>query len=116
LYLSAVSAMRAFHPEAELAVARAAKSRATQLMLSTGADATVEDAHDARGAPLWQQLYATDDWNVTEAIVRRTQKAGSSAIFLTVDSPGARNNETLKRAARIDNRDCNGCHVNGNHN
>jgi (S)-2-hydroxy-acid oxidase len=116
LYLSAVSAMRAFHPDAELAVARAAKTRATQLMLSTGADATVEDAHEARGAPLWQQLYATDDWNVTAAIVRRAERAGCSAIFLTVDSPGARNNETLKRAVRIDNRECNACHINGNHN
>lgn len=115
LYLSAVSAMRAFHPEAELAVARAAKARTTQLMLSTGADTAVEDARDARGAPVWQQLYATDDWDVTAAMVRRAEGAGCTAIFLTVDSPGARNNETLRRAMRIDNRDCNACHVNGNH-
>ena len=116
LYLSAVSAMRAFHPEAEVAVARAAKSRTTQLMLSTGADTAVEDARDARGAPVWQQLYATDDWDVTVAMVKRAERAGCPAIFLTVDSPGARNNETLRRAMRIDNRDCNACHVNGNHN
>ena len=116
LYLSAVSAMRAFHPEAELAVARAAKSRNTQQMLSTGADTAVEDARDARGAPPWQQLYATNDWDVTTAIVRRAERAGCTAIFLTVDSPGRRNNETLVRAVRIDNRDCNACHVNGNHN
>jgi len=116
LYLSAVSAMRAFHPEAELAAARAAKSRNTQMMLSTGADTGVEDALAAHGAPLWQQLYATNDWDVTTALVRRAERAGCTAIFLTVDSPGARNNETLKRAMRIDNRDCNACHVNGNHN
>jgi len=115
LYLSAVSAMRAFHPEAEVAVARAAKSRTTQFMLSTGADTAVEAARDARGAPVWQQLYATDDWNVTTALVRRAERAGCTAIFLTVDSPGARNNETLRRAVRVDNRDCNACHVNGNH-
>jgi len=111
----AVSAMRAFHPEAEVAVARAAKSRTTQFMLSTGADTAVEAARDARGAPVWQQLYATDDWNVTTALVRRAERAGCTAIFLTVDSPGARNNETLRRAVRVDNRDCNACHVNGNH-
>jgi 4-hydroxymandelate oxidase len=32
IYLSAVSAMRAFHPDAELGVARAAHSRAMQMM------------------------------------------------------------------------------------
>ena len=37
IYLSAASAMRVFHPDAELDVARAARSRATQMMLSTGA-------------------------------------------------------------------------------
>ena len=115
LYLSAVSAMRAFHPEAELAVARAARTRSTQLMLSTGASAAVEDVQAARGAPFWQQLYATDDWNVTVAIVRRAEKAGATAIALTVDSPGRRNNETLRRAMRIDNRQCGGCHVNNSH-
>jgi (S)-2-hydroxy-acid oxidase len=85
------------------------------MMLSTGADTGTEEARDARGAPIWQQLYATNDFDVTTAIVRRAEKAGATAIFLTVDSPGARNNETLRRAMRIDNRDCNACHVNGNH-
>jgi len=36
LYLSAVSAQGAFHADAELGTARAAKSRSTQMMLSTG--------------------------------------------------------------------------------
>ncbi len=115
LYLSAVSAQGAFHPEAEIASARAAKSRNTQLMLSTGATAAVEDVAKAYGAPHWQQLYPTDDWAVTAAIVKRAERAGCSAIALTVDSQGARNNETLKRAVREDNRQCTDCHVNNSH-
>jgi 4-hydroxymandelate oxidase len=115
IYFSAVSGMRAFHPEAELAVARAAASREVQMMLSTGASCSVEDVIAARGAPVWQQLYATDDLRVTEAIVRRAEKAGCTAIFLTVDSPPGRNNETLLRAMRVDGRDCNQCHVGGSH-
>jgi len=110
LYTSAVSSMRAFHPEAEIAVARAAKSRSAQFMLSTGASSATEDAIAARGAPIWQQLYATDDFAVTQGIVRRAEKAGCTAIVLTVDSPGARNVETLKRATLADNRDCGACH------
>jgi len=74
IYLSArglqVSAMRAFYAEGELAVARAAKTRSTQLMLSTGTSTSIEAINEARGAPVWQQLYPTDDWSVT---------AGSSA-------------------------------------
>jgi 4-hydroxymandelate oxidase len=114
-YLSSVSSMRAFHPEAEVAVARAAASREIQMMLSTGSSCALEEVVAARPAPLWQQLYATDDWHVTEAIVRRAEKAGCTAIFLTVDSPPGRNSETLLRSMRRDGRDCTQCHVGGSH-
>jgi isopentenyl diphosphate isomerase/L-lactate dehydrogenase-like FMN-dependent dehydrogenase len=116
LYLSAVGSMRAFHPEGELAVARAAKARTTQLMLSTGSSIAVEQIATAAGAPFWQQLYPTDDWAVTTEIVRRAQSAGCSAIVLTLDSHiPHRNNETLKRAALADNRPCVSCHRNNSH-
>ena len=115
IYLSAVSAMRAFHPDAEIAVARAARSRSMQMMLSSGASSAPQAVAEARAAPLWQQLYPTDDWAVTTAVVRRAERAGSSAIVLTVDSHGTRNNETLKRAMQVDNRVCTGCHINNSH-
>jgi 4-hydroxymandelate oxidase len=114
-YFSAVSSMRAFHPEAEVGVARAAASRDIQMMLSTGASCALDEVVAARNAPVWQQLYATDDWQVTEAIVRRAEKAGCTAIFLTVDSPPGRNNETLLRAMRRDGRVCTQCHIGGSH-
>jgi 4-hydroxymandelate oxidase len=85
------------------------------MMLSTGASTPVEEVVAARNGPMWQQLYATDDWHVTEAVVRRSEKAGCTAIFLTVDSPPGRNSETLLRAMRRDGRDCTQCHVGGSH-
>jgi 4-hydroxymandelate oxidase len=115
LYFSAVSSMRAFHPEAEVAVARAAASRDFQLMLSAGASSALQDVIAARKAPVWQQLYATDDWKVTEAIVHRAENAGCPAIALTVDSPPGRNSETLRRAMQHDHRLCTQCHVGGKH-
>jgi isopentenyl diphosphate isomerase/L-lactate dehydrogenase-like FMN-dependent dehydrogenase len=116
LYLSAVGSMRAFHPEGELAVARAARSRTSLLMLSTASSIAVEPVAAAVGAPYWQQLYPTDDWAVTTAIVRRAQAAGCSAIVLTLDSHiPHRNNETLKRATLADNRPCATCHRNNSH-
>jgi len=61
VYFSAVSSMRAFHPDGEAAVARAAASRSTQLMVSTGASVPLEQILTQRGAPAWQQLYPTND-------------------------------------------------------
>jgi 4-hydroxymandelate oxidase len=115
IYLSAVSAMRAFHPDAELGVARAAHSRAMQMMLSTGSDSAPEAVRDACGAPVWQQLYPTDDFSVTTGIVQRAESAGSDVIVVTLDSRGARNNETLRRAMQVDNRNCTDCHVGNSH-
>jgi (S)-2-hydroxy-acid oxidase len=122
IYLSAVSGQRAFHPDAELGTARAARTRSMQMMLSGvgGAGGTaVEPVTEARGAPVWQQLYPTDDWAVTQGLVRRAERAGCPAIVLTVDTKMglnyARNNETLTRAMRIDNRTCTDCHVNNSH-
>ena len=36
----------------------------------------VEDVTAARGAPIWYQLYATNKWEVAEAMVTRAEKAG----------------------------------------
>lgn len=115
IYLSAVSGMRAFHAEGEVAVGRAAATRSMQLMISTGSSTAVETVVEARGAPLWQQLYPTDDWTVTQGIVRRAQSAGCVDIVLTVDSPGRRNNETLRRAMLTDSRHCEDCHAGNAH-
>ncbi len=114
-YFSAIGSMRAFHPDGETVVARAAANRQIHMMLSTTASTPVEEVVSARNAPIWQQLYATDDWRVTEAVVHRAEKAGCSAVVLTVDSPPGRNTETLLRAARQDSRDCTQCHIGGSH-
>ena len=115
IYLSAVSGQRAFHPDAELGTARAARTRATLLMLSNNASIPVEPVAEARAAPVWQQLYPTDDWVITEALVRRAERAGCPAIVLTVDNMPGRNDETSKRAARVDSRNCTDCHINNSH-
>ena len=115
IYLSAVSSQRAFHADGELGTARAARTRSMLMMLSTVASTAVEPVTEARGAPLWQQLYPTDDWAVTQGIVRRAERAGSPAIVLTVDTMPGRNNETLARAMKADTRTCTACHINNSH-
>ena len=115
VYLSAVGGQRAFHPEAELATARAAASRSALMMLSAAGSTGPEDVMAARDAPVWQQIYPTDDWEVARAIIERAQRAGCSAIVLTVDNHWPRYNETLARAMRQDPRTCTDCHVNNSH-
>ena len=115
VYLSAVSSQGAFHRGAELATARAAASRNALLMLSSAASTALEDVAAARGAPIWHQLYATDDWAVTQAVVKRALRAGCPAIVLTVDNMPGRNNETLQRAMTVDERPCTQCHINNSH-
>src|SRR5947207_2753908 len=85
IVLSPVSAQKAFHPEGEVAVARAARAQGHLMMLSTVATSSIEDVTAAAGTPVWQQLYPTNVWEVSRAIVKRAETAGSPAIVLTVD-------------------------------
>ena len=101
---------RAFHDDGELAVARAAKAGNHLEMLSTVANTSIEAAIEARGRPVWFQLYPTDEWNVAEGLARRADKAGAGAIVVTVDVIARQNWETLYRLQRTDTRDCSACH------
>jgi isopentenyl diphosphate isomerase/L-lactate dehydrogenase-like FMN-dependent dehydrogenase len=111
--LAPISSQGAFHPEAEGAVARACKAKNHQMILSTVGSTSIEDVIKERGSPVWYMLYPTDDWAVTEALVKRAEKAGAPAIVLTVDRQGGRNTETLFRERRGDTRTCTDCHTPG---
>ena len=110
IVLSPVSAQKAFHPEGEAGVAKAAGAKGHLMMLSTVATASIEEALAASGHAVWQQLYPTNVWEVTQAIIKRAQTAGSQAIVLTVDLHDGSNRETLFRAQRADKRECATCH------
>jgi len=101
---------KAFHPEGDIAVARAARGKDHLQMLSTVATSSIEDVIAARGGPVWQQLYPTNIWEVGRAIVKRAQAAGSPAIVFTVDLQESSNFETLFRARQADARECSNCH------
>ncbi len=102
---------KAFHPEGEVAVARAARARGHLQMLSTVTTSAVEEVNEARGEPVWYQLYPTNEWAVTEAILRRVEAAGCPVVVLTVDHPVGGNRETSARGSQEDPRDCSVCHL-----
>jgi isopentenyl diphosphate isomerase/L-lactate dehydrogenase-like FMN-dependent dehydrogenase len=100
---------RAFHPDGEVAVSKAAKAGNHLQILSSGATTSIEEAIAARGAPVWFQLYARK-WEVSEALLGRAERAGSTVAVVTVDGGAPTNWETLARLRRADTRQCDGCH------
>ena len=103
---------KSFHPDGELAVARATKARITMQMLSTSTSTGVEEVNAAHGQPVWYQLYAPSSWAACEKIVRRVEDAGCPVIALTVDNTG-RNSETYLRTRPKDLSQCGACHEGG---
>ena len=57
---------------------------------------------NARGAPIWFQLYASPQWEVAQALIKRAESAGCPVLAVTVDRVGGRNQETLFRLRRSD--------------
>src|SRR3954447_2432894 len=108
IIVAPIGGHRMFHPEGEIAVARAAKLGGHAMILSTVTTSPVEEVAAARGAPVWYQLYATNKWDVAKAFVTRAEKAGCPVVAVTIDRNGGRNQETLFRLQRTDTRQCSG--------
>lgn len=79
---------RMAHPDGEVATARAASAMGTGMILSSWSTRSIEEVAEASGNGLrWFQLYVYRDRDVTRDIVKRAEKAGYKAIFVTVDTP-----------------------------
>jgi len=108
--MSPIGSLRALHVEADLGVARAAKARNQQQVVSTQMSDNIEDIAAARGAPPWYQLYTTNRIEATKQMVQRAQRAGCTVVAVTVDLPAGRNTVTATRLRRQDTRNCGNCH------
>ena len=111
IFLCPVGSHGAYHSVAELGTARAAAAKGHHMILSTQASTPIEEVTEARGAPLWFQLYPTDRWEYTVAMLQRAEAAGCTAVCLTIDLPGGRNTETQQIFTRQDTRTCSSCHT-----
>src|SRR5271169_308242 len=99
-----------FHPDGEVAVAKAARAGNHLQILSTSSNFSVDDVTKARGAPVWFQLYASPSWEVAQALIKRADAAGCPVLAVTVDRVAGRNQETMFRLRRTDTRECSACH------
>jgi 4-hydroxymandelate oxidase len=75
------------HPEGEVPVVRAASSTGSIVALSTFSVTPIEDVVAAAAGPVWFQLYVYKDRSASEALVRRVEAAGCTALELTADAP-----------------------------
>src|SRR5215472_11680770 len=110
IFICPTGGNRAYHPDGEMAVARAAKIGGHLEMLASPASTSIEDAIAARGAPVWFQLYASPSWEVARQMVHTAEKGGAPVVVVTVDRPGGRNQEPFLRMSKKDTRNCEGCH------
>jgi 4-hydroxymandelate oxidase len=113
IFLAPVGSQKAFHPEGELASARAAKTQGNLQILSNVSTTSIEDVIAARGEPVWFQLYPTSKWSTAEAMLRRAEEAGARVVVLTVDLNAGSNRVLLGQYSRADERDCSACHGQG---
>jgi isopentenyl diphosphate isomerase/L-lactate dehydrogenase-like FMN-dependent dehydrogenase len=111
IVLAPAGRQKAFHPEAELAVARAARRKDHLQILSTGTSTRIQEVANARGAPIWFQLYTSRHWPISRLQLREAEEAGCPVVVLTVDQVGlGRNRDSLHRYRRRQNPKCQACH------
>ncbi len=110
IVLCPVGSQKAFYRDGERTTARAARAKGHLMMLSTVSSTAVEAVNEARGEPVWYQLYASPDWTGTRTMIKRVESAGCPALVFTVDLLAGSNRETLRRAERDETRFCDMCH------
>ncbi|GCE19966.1 alpha-hydroxy-acid oxidizing protein [Dictyobacter kobayashii] len=87
LLLAPIGVQSIIHPEAEVAVARAAHAMGVPMILSTASSRSIEVVAQALGeTPRWFQLYWSKNPELNASFVRRAEQAGYSAIVVTLDT------------------------------
>jgi lactate 2-monooxygenase len=85
--LAPVGVLSIAHPEAEVGVALAAESLRVPQIVSTVSSKTMEEIGTANaGNPHWFQLYWGRNDDFTRSLISRAEKAGYSAIVVTLDT------------------------------
>ena len=87
LMLAPIGVQSIVHPDGELATARAAAEVGLPHILSTASSYAMEEVGEAAGdAPRWYQLYWPNDPDLAASFLERAEKAGYTAIVVTLDT------------------------------
>jgi 4-hydroxymandelate oxidase len=111
-FLCPVGRQGLFHPDAEVAVGRAAGKHNIMQALATNSTYSMTDVNKARnGTPIVFQLYQQSDWEMTKALIARAEREGSKGILLTVDGVSGRKDMQFARTIRDAKELCVTCHT-----
>ncbi len=83
--LAPVGVLSIVHPDAELAVARAAQRLGLTMCVSTASSTPMEEVA-AVGSSRWYQLYWPNDQELAASFVHRAEAAGFEALVVTLDT------------------------------
>lgn len=88
MLIAPIGVQTAAHPEGEKATAAAAASLRIPFVLSNVSAYTMEQVAEAAGpGPRWFQLYWPKDPDLTLSLLSRAERAGYSAVVVTLDTP-----------------------------
>jgi lactate 2-monooxygenase len=87
LMLAPIGVLELAHPEADVAVARAARQTGTPMILSNQASRPMEEIAGILGqTPHWFQLYWSKSDDLVESLASRAKACGCEAIVVTLDT------------------------------
>lgn len=85
--LAPIGVLEMAHPEADVAVAKAAARERVPMIFSNQASFSMEDCAAVMGdSPRWFQLYWSVSNDLVESLVKRAEKSGCEAIVVTLDT------------------------------
>ena len=113
IFLCPVGSLGAYHTQAEVGAARAARTHNALQMQSNVSTQGYEEIAEARGTPHWFQIYTSPDWNRNQRLIDRVASAGCPTLVWTIDLLGGSNRELSRRSLSGEGTDsalCQNCH------
>ena len=87
IFTCPIGVLDLFHPEADLAVAKAASATGVPMAFSNQASVSMEECASAMGDGVrWFQLYWSKSDELVASLVKRAEECGCRAIFVTLDT------------------------------
>ncbi len=86
-----------FRPDADLMLAAAAREANIPFLLSSAANASIEDVMAVAPENVWFQMYGTRDERINMDLVERARQVGVRVLVISVDVPVNSNRERNKR-------------------
>lgn len=86
-----------FHPDADHALAAAARDADVPFLLSSAANGSIEEVVQVAPEHVWFQMYCTTREDINADLVQRALKAGAPVLVVSVDVPVNSNRERNRR-------------------